>query len=249
MQLPASEVNYFLQKIARCTNHSPTMLAWANELVSELTSFAGLPHYRQVRLGLANSSDQEKLAKLIKLAFAWRYGGDGQQVAEKFAALSFQPHCQTLVAKLYAPHARQVLLLATCRLTRAHQLRDLELVTYYRFNDGNSWQRYLADKVAYELSHLAFHPLFELGRYRALQFKLTRELLHLCLGLASEPQAWVGLTARHNVAKFLTKASCQLAPIANLTLQPQVAKSTLATLLPRYLIDFYAYQLLSATKP
>ena len=75
------------------------MLAWANELVSELTSFAGLPHYRQVRLGLANSSDQEKLAKLIKLAFAWRYGGDGQQVAEKFAALSFQPHCQTLVAK------------------------------------------------------------------------------------------------------------------------------------------------------
>lgn len=246
MEIDKSWQEFFFRKISKC-NNQPILQQDASFLVQQIADFGGKLHFRQVRLGLADKGDEQTLLPMIRLAYGWRYGGDSQLAITQFPALCIKPHQQILVAKLKGP-SNQELILATCCLARAASLltlNTLELVRWYRFTSGISWQKYFqAQKCqhVYELKRLAFHPLFELGRYGSLQKKITRSLRAVVLNMV-EPASWVGFTARANVKKFLLKADWQLEPIDNLALERSDEVNLLIQLLPRYWQNFYAYRL------
>lgn len=246
MEIKQSEQEFFFQKIKKC-NDQPLLQQDATFLVKQIADFAGKFHFRQVRLGLANESDEQTLLPMIRLAYGWRYGGGSQLNISQFPALCNGTNQQILVAKLQGS-GNQELILATCCLARAPSmsaLSELELVRFYRFTNGSSWQQYFMKQQCehvYELKRFAFHPLFELGQYHNLQKKITLSLRELILHLL-EPSSWVGLTARANVKKFLLKAGWQLVPIEDLALQQSAEINFLIKLLPRYFQNFYAYRL------
>lgn len=246
MEIKQGEQEFFFRKIKKC-HDQPILQQDATFLVKQVADFSGKLHFRQVRLGLASASDERTLLPMIRLAYGWRYGGGSELDMRQFPALCTGANQQILVAKLKGL-SNQELILATCTLARASSLsslHELELGRFYRFTDGSSWQQYFSKQQveqAYELKRLAFHPLFELGRYRVLQKKITLALKEVVLR-SLEPSAWVGLTARANVKKFFLKVGWQLEPIENLALQQSDELDFLIKLLPRYFRDFYAYRL------
>jgi hypothetical protein len=235
VQINSNISQLYLEKVAK-RGKNRQLDKIAREFLEETLSYPGKINLRELRIGLPEERDFRVINKMTCLAYGWRYGDQekGAKVVADFMGEDTDK-MTTVVAKVRK--GERELILATCRLVRD----DLELFKFFNFKDGRTWADYLGGRCAYEVERLAFHPLFEMGDYRVIQFQLLKEFYPVVQSLISEKNAWLGCTLRDNVKRFVEMAGMKVTAIPGLEFASNDYVDLHMQINPNYFKDFYAY--------
>ncbi len=238
MQNYQTATKTYLDKVSTFSQN-PQLVDFASNLLAQWQTIPFPITPDRVIFSLATTSAEfNDLEQIVQLAYTWRYCGDQPATLSNFnQPAPDDSKTKTFVAKVV--HQDQTLVLATVRLVQDH----LELFTFFDLEPGFTWPHQAKNLTPYEFERLAFHPLFDLTKDRALQAFLVNGLHQLALSSIAQSDYWLGCTMRHNVKKFIDSTNIKTVPIPGLRFVKCYYTDFLISLFPQYFQDFCAYEI------